>query len=121
MIFRIDGGSKEEGPFMETHVLNTDECNVAGVGVNPISGNLFYRERFHAFGTSKGIDKVLFLTSKVHRRRKASSACEADFDIYLEDGRVIEVNSCCRSIIEAALKHAPTQDVRAKYRQARGR
>ena len=92
MNFRISSSQKESGPFNQTTVLNKDECGVAGVGAN-IFGKLFYRESWCLWGISTGIQKVIFLRSQNHRRREASSACEADFDIYLEDGRVIEVNT----------------------------
>ena len=112
--------SKDPGPLTETRILNTDECGVAGIGVN-LSGELFYRESWHLGGHTKGIQKVLVLKSQMHRNRMPSSACECDFDIYLDDGRVIEVNTCCRRIIEAALQYAPRKDVRAASRRARGR
>lgn len=120
MFFKIGNSVKDPGPFVETRILNTDECCVAGVGAD-ICGNLFYRECWCLLGTSAGIRKVIFLSSKTHRGRTVNSACEADFDIYLDDGRVIEVNTCNRRIIEAATKYAPRKDVRAASRRARGR
>lgn len=120
MRISIDTGHKDPGPLNETRILNTDECGIAGVGVN-IFGELFYRKSWHLLGSSAGIQKVIFLRSHTHRNRVSSSACEADFDIYLEDGRVIEVNTCNRSIIQAALAYAPKKDVRDSSRKARGR
>lgn len=120
MVFKIDNFDKDPGPLIETRILNTDECGVAGVGAN-IFGNLFYRRSWHLRGSSYGIEKVIFLHSVNHRGRTYNSACEADFDIYLEDGTVIEVHTCNRRIIQAALKHAPRKDVRDDSRRARGR
>ena len=120
MVFRIGTVEKENGPFEHTRVLNKEECCVSAVGIT-LGGNLSYRECYKVFGTSQGIEKVVFIQSVVHRRRKPEYACEADFDIYLEDGRVIEVNSCYRPIVEAALKLAPKRDVRARYKAMRGR
>ena len=120
MIFRLGTAEKENGPLEHTRVLNKEECGVSGVGTT-LGGNLFYRASGKVFGTSQGIEKVIFIQSSVNRRRKPEFACEADFDIYLTDGRVIEVNSCYKAIIEAALKLAPTRDVRARYRAMRGR
>ena len=99
MVFRFGAPEKENGPFDHTRVLNTKECGVAGVGIT-LGGKLSYRECYKVFGTSQGIEKVIFIQSVVHRRRKPEFACEADFDIYLEDGRVIEVNSCYKAIVE---------------------
>lgn len=120
MIVKFDSGSRDPGPLVETRILNTDECGVAGVGAT-LGGNLFYREAWRLKGTSAGIKEVRFLQSTTHRNRQPNSACEADFDIYLEDGRVIEVNTCARRIIEAAIKLAPKKDVRAPFRRMRGR
>ena len=120
MLVKFGNSPKDPGPFIETRILNTDECHVAGIGVN-IWGNLFYRECWRLIGVSEGIQKVIFLRSKTYRGREASSACGADFDIYLDDGRVIEVNTCSRRIIEAAMKYAPRKDVREASRRTRGR
>lgn len=120
MAIRIGYDDKDPGPLVETRILNTDECGIAGVGVS-IFGNLFYRKSWSLAGTSEGIQKVLFLSSRVYRRRAPRNACEAELDIYLEDGRVIEVSTCDRRIIEAALKYAPVKNVRDASRRARGR
>ena len=120
MVFKIGNSAKDPGPFVETRILNTDECGIASVGAD-LCGNLFYRRSWCLRGSSYGIAKVIFLRSKNYRGREWRSACEADFDIYLEDGTVIEVNTCNRRIIEAATKYAPRKDVRAAYRRARGR
>ena len=120
MVLKIGGNVKDPGPLVETRVLNTDECGIAGVGAD-LFGNLFYRRCWCLRGSSHGIAKVVFLSSKTYRNREYRSACEADFDIYLTDGTVIEVNTCNRSIIEAAVKYAPRKDVRDASRRARGR
>ena len=120
MVLRFGAPEKEDGPLEHTRVLNKAECGVAGVGVT-LGGKLFYRESWKMFGTSQGIEKVVFIQSMVNRRRKPEYACEADFDIYLEDGRIVEVTSCYKTIIEAALKLAPVRDVRARHRAMRGR
>jgi hypothetical protein len=111
--------SKDIGPIIPTHVLNTDECNVVAVGAN--FGNLAYRERGRWFATTSNIHHVIFLRSIKHNQNRLIRSTEADFDIYLTDGRVIEVHSFDRATIQAALVYAPVKDVRAKFRRMRGR
>jgi len=109
----------QHGPLIATRVLNKDECGVAAVGTTFL-GKLCYRELFKGFPTDR-IKYVIFLSSVHHKENRPARSVEAEFDIYTEDGRVIEVHSFDRKIIEAAVKLAPTKDVRAKYRQGRGR
>jgi hypothetical protein len=111
--------SKEVGPIIPTHVLNVDECNVVAVGAN--FGKLVYRERGRWFATASNIHHVIFLQSSNHSQNRLARSTEADFDIYLTDGRVIEVHSFDRDTIQAALVYAPVKDVRAKFRRMRGR
>lgn len=115
------GGSKSSlkvGPILANKVLNTHECGVAAVGT--FAGNLVYREQNHGFATSRGIHHVLILRSRVHKELRHARSVEADFDIYLNDGRVIEVQSFDRATIQAAVNLAPAKDIRARFRAQRG-
>lgn len=116
----FDSGSKEVGPIVPTKVLNTDECGIAAVGVSFL-GKLAYRPQGRGFAVTTGISHVIFLQSQSHSQNRRARDTEADFDIYLTDGRVIEVHSFDRNTIEAALEYAPVKDVRAVFRRARGR
>lgn len=109
----------QPGPLIATRILNKDECGVAAVGVTFL-GKLCYRDLFKGFPTDK-IKYVAFLSSTHHKDNRPSRSVEAEFDIYTEDGRVIEVHSFDRKVIQAAVNLAPTKDVRAKYRRMRGR
>ena len=117
--FSFGNDSREVGPIIPTHVLNTNECDVVAVGAN--FGKLVYRERGSWFATASNIHQVIFLQSKSHRQNRTARNTEADFDLYLTDGRVVEVHSFDRPTIEAALAYAPVKDVRAALRRARGR
>jgi hypothetical protein len=112
--------SKEVGPIIPTKVLNTDECGIAAVGVS-FFGKLAYRPVGHGFAVTTGISHVYILQSTNHNQNRRARSVEADFDIYLTDGRVIEVHSFDRATIQAALAYAPVKDVRAKFRRMRGR
>lgn len=118
MRFSTTPTPQDRGPLIQTRVLNVAECNVNLVGAT--SRHLVYTERRKLFSTATGISKVIFIQSQVHKGRISSAAVEADFDIYLEDGRVIEVNSCDKRVIEAAYKYAPQKNPRVRYREARG-
>ncbi len=117
--FSFGSDSRDVGPIIPTHVLNTDECGVVAVGT--FFGKLAYREGGRWFASTEGISYVIFLQSKNHNQNRLARNTEADFDIYLKDGRVIEVHSFDRATIQAALVYAPVKDVRAKFRQMRGR
>jgi hypothetical protein len=107
------------GPIVPTHVLNPEECGIVAVGTT--LGKLSYRPRGKGFACMSGISHVIFLRSTSHRQNRRARSTEADFDIYLTDGRVIEVHSFDRATIRAALEYAPTKDVRARFRSQRGR
>lgn len=111
--------SKEVGPIIPTKVLNTDECGIAAVGVSFLK-KLAYRPKGQGFAVTTGISHVIFLQSKAHRQNRPARATEADFDIYLTDGRVIEVHSFDRDTIAAALAYAPVKDIRSRFRAQRG-
>jgi hypothetical protein len=42
-----------------------------------------------------------------------------DFDIYLTDGRVIEINTQSEKLVRALIEYVPKVDPRAKYRKGR--
>lgn len=109
------------GPLVLTKVLNTDECNVAAVGVTMFNHRLCYRERGKWSPTEIGITRVLMLSGTWHKELCPPNNYQAEFDIYLADGRVIEVSTYQRSVIEAALVYAPKKDVRGAFRANRGR
>lgn len=44
-----------------------------------------------------------------------------DFDIYLTDGRVLEINTTSEKLVRALMEYVPKDDPRAKYRKERGR
>lgn len=120
MRFWVDGSSSpsQVGPIIPTHVLNSAECGVVAVGT--FLGKLAYREKGRWFAATEGIHYTAFLRSTNHKQNRLARNTEADFDIYLKDGRVIEVHSFDRATIQAALAYAPVKDIRAKSRQMRG-
>jgi hypothetical protein len=120
MKFWVGGSnsSLETGPLMANKVLNQKECGIVAVGT--FGGKLVYRERNRGLATSQGIHHTLILQSKQHKELRYARSVEADFDIYLTDGRVIEVHSFDRATIQAAVTLAPTKDVRARFRAQRG-
>lgn len=107
-------------PLILTKVLNKQECHVSAVGVQPFSKKLCYRERGSWKPTEIGISHILFLSGTVHKEITPPNNYQAEFDIYLEDGRVIEVSSYDRHVIEAALPYAPQKDIRSSFRHNRG-
>lgn len=96
--------SPEMGPINATRILNKAVCYVASVGVS-FTGKLCYRECWHLF-TRNDIDHVVFLQSNYRKNLRLARTVEAYFNIYTRDGRVIEVCSCDRSTIVAALKES---------------
>ena len=114
----IDTGVKPgTPPIVRTRVLNPQECGVAAVGTT-FMGRLCFRNK-GALRPVEDISHVLFIQSKVIKGMPVKQSCVADFDIYTTDGRVIEVNTCERSIIAAAVAYAPVVDKRAAFRAAR--
>lgn len=120
MRFGIINTPECKGPIVRTHVLNRSECNVESVGVVPFSGQLVYTNWHSWSSTKQGVSHVVFIQSRTLKNRCYATSVEADFDIYLTDGRVIEVQSCDRRVIEAAMKYAPVNDPRDKFRRSRG-
>lgn len=118
MMFHFETKEPQKSPWIETEILNTWECGVAAVGIT-LTGKLCYR-RSGALFPQTTIDKVIFLQSKTRKGYKFNNSVTAEFDIYTTDDRVIEVSSCDRKVIEAALAFAPVYDIRASYRAARG-
>lgn len=118
MHLSIRSQSYEPAPIVMTRILNKRECGVAYVST--IFGKLCYREAGHGFSRTDGISHVFMLASQVLRDVKPPNNLLVDFDVYLQDGRVVEVQTCHRATIEAALMYAPKKDVRAKFRAARG-
>lgn len=97
----------KSGPVVRTRILNKDECLVASVS-NTLFGDLCFRDRWAVFPIRQ-VEKVIFLRSSRRKEYEPNVAVEADFDIYTKDGRVIEVWSCDRAVLTAALKYAPEQ------------
>lgn len=114
----IDNVHKKRGPIIRTVVLNKEECGVAAVGLT-LFGELCFRYKWHGFA-STAVDRVVFYQSSVDRSMEDRFQVSADFDIFTLDGEVIEVRTCDRKIIEAAIRYAPVVDIRAKARALRG-
>lgn len=98
-------------------ILNPQECHVWSVEVT-LDGRLCYRPDGHFFRRFD-IDHVIIINSSKDRNMHKNFAVQADFDIYTTDGRVIEVSTCARPLLEAALRYVPVEDPRARYRAAR--
>lgn len=113
----FDSGSRKAGPIVANHVLNKQECGVVAIGT--FCGDLVYRNK-GSWLTSKDISHVYFHSSSKLKNNRTARSVTAEFDIYTLDGRVIEVSSCDRATIQAALEHAPVTDVRAGSRHMRG-
>lgn len=119
MKFFFDSGNPTRlDPLVRTRVLNVSECGVSAVGVTIFGKRLCYR-RTNSLFAQETIDHVFFLQSKVDKSYRHQFMVEADFDIYTTDGQVIEVHTCDRSVIEAALAYAPKMDIRSRFRAAR--
>ena len=110
----------EQGPLVMTKVLNKRECLINSVGVSLFKQELGYVEKGAWFYKTTGISRVLILSGKAHKEYCPPNNYQVEMDIYLTDGRVIEVSTCDRRVIEAALKYAPQKDVRASFRASRG-
>lgn len=46
---------------------------------------------------------------------------DVDFDIYLQDGRVLEIRTQSEKLVRELIKYVPQPDPRAKFRKERGR
>lgn len=105
-------------PSMELkQILNEEECGVWSVEIT-FGGRLFYRNK-GSMKRSYDIEYVRFIDSYTDRTFAPEWAVHADFDIVTTDGRVIEVATWHRKIIEAALRLTPQPDPRAGVRAAR--
>jgi hypothetical protein len=114
----IDTGVRQQGPIVRTRVLNKEECGVSAVGVT-FTGRLCFRRKGALFPVEE-IDHVYFIRSSTNRHMEDSCQVAADFDVHTTSGEVIEVHSCDRKVIEAALQYAPVVDIRKRSRAARG-
>ena len=83
-------------------ILNEDECKVWSVEIT-FGGRLYYRNK-GSFRRSYEIAEVRFIDSYVDKSFAPEWSVHADFDIVTTDGRVIEVATWHRKIIEAALR-----------------
>ena len=97
-------------------ILNPDECRVDSVEI--YFGKLYYVNR-GSLRRRSDVEKVLFIDSYTDKTNAPGFQVHADFDVYLKDGRVIEVATWVEKIIEVALKYAPRTDPRAGLREAR--
>jgi hypothetical protein len=98
-------------------ILNEDECQVWSVEIT-FGGRLFYRNK-GSLKRSYEIAEVRFINSYVDKTFAPEWSVHADFDIITTDGRVIEVATWHRKIIEAALRLTVKPDPRAGVRAAR--
>lgn len=44
---------------------------------------------------------------------------DVDFDIYLKDGRILEIRTQCEKLVRELCKYLPQEDPRAKFRKGR--
>lgn len=102
------------GEFLK--ILNEDECGVDSVEI--YFGKLYYVNRC-SIRRRSDVEKVEFIDSYVDKTNARGFQVHADFDVYLKDGRVIEVSTWVEKIIKVALKYAPASDPRAGLREAR--
>ncbi len=102
------------GAFLE--ILNADECGVDGIEI--YFGKLYYVNRC-SLRRRSDIEKGECIDSYVDKSYAPGFQVHADFDVYLKDGRVVEVSTWMEKIIEVALKYAPAADPRAAVREAR--
>lgn len=98
-------------------ILNEDECGVWSVEIT-FGGRLYYRNK-GSFRRSFEIAEVRFIDSYTDKTFAPEWSVHADFDIITTDGRVIEVATWHRKIIEAALRLTVKPDPRAGVRAAR--
>lgn len=98
-------------------ILNEDECKVWSVEMT-LGGRLFYRNK-GGFRRCYDIAEVRFIDSYTDRDFAPEWSVHADFDIITTDGRVIEVATWHRKIIEVALRYVSKPDPRAGVRAAR--
>lgn len=98
-------------------ILNPEECRVWSVELT-LSGKLFYRKK----GSLKrhyDIAEVRFISTQRYKDYAPEWSVQADFDIITSEGKVIEVSTWHRKIIESALNYVVTPDPRAGLRAAR--
>lgn len=98
-------------------ILNEDECQVWSVGIT-FGGRLYYRNKGR-LKRSYAITEVRFIDSYTDKTFAPEWSVHADFDIITTDGRVIEVATWHRKIIEAALQLVVKPNYRAGVRAAR--
>lgn len=99
-------------------ILNPDECRVWSVELT-LTGKLFYRKN----GSLKrhyDIAEIRFISTQRYKDYAPEWSVQADFDIITSEGKVIEVSTWHRKIIEAALNYVSRPDPRAALRAARG-
>lgn len=102
----------------KTRVLNPQECGFNKVGCT-LKGKLTISRPWSMRDESHLISYVIPLRTVKVRGAHPNQAVEMDLDIYLTDGTVIEVFSNDRTLLLAAMKHAPQADIRDQYRAAR--
>lgn len=95
-------------------ILNEEECGVWSVEIT-LRGRLFYRKK-GSLRRHYDIQSVQFRDSYVERSYAPKWAVHADFDIITADGRVIEVSTWHKRIIESALELAPMPNPRGHIR-----
>lgn len=118
MFFKFEQHPQSVGPIVPTRVLNKQDCGVAEVFVS-WTGGIAYRECFK-LSSHKDIAKVVVRNSSHDKGKIYRWAVDAEMAIYLNDGRVVEVHTDDRRLIQAALKYAPKKSTQASCRRKRG-
>lgn len=102
-----------------TYVYNSDSCGVTFVR-HTLSGELRVQENNSLFDSKARVSTVRIIGSEKLKGYRQSTPMWVDADLYLEDGRIVEIQTCNRHTIEALLNYVPIVDPRARRRVTRG-
>lgn len=100
-------------------VHNTEECGITHVE-HTIDRKLRVVEKGHFFRSKARVSKVIIISSQKHKERFTRQSVDVEADLYLEDGRVVEMYTCDSELIQTLLKYVQVADPRTPYRALRG-
>lgn len=100
-------------------VHNTEECGITHVE-HTIDRKLRVIEKGHLFRSKARVSKVVIISSQNHKERFARQSMDVEADLYLDDGRVVEMYTCDTELIQALLNYVQVPDPRDPHRGSRG-
>lgn len=100
-------------------IHNTEECGITHVE-HTIDRKLRVVEKGHLFRSKARVAKVIIISSQKHKERFTRQSLDVEADLYLEDGRVVEMYTCDSELIQTLLNYVRVADPRALFRRSRG-